>query len=59
VKQNYLSGEKGIQINDYMSATTWNLKKMMVKLKEKLLNFIFYLFLYKRKNMNLAYKVNC
>ncbi len=31
--QNYLLGEKGIQINAYMAATAWNLKKMMEKLK--------------------------
>ncbi len=34
MEQNYLSGEKGIQINAYMAATAWNLKKMMEKLKE-------------------------
>lgn len=31
MEQNYLSGEKGIQINAYMAATAWNLKKMMEK----------------------------
>ena len=39
--QNYLLGEKGIQINALMAATAWNMKKMMEKLKEKLLHFIF------------------
>ena len=39
--QNYLLGEKGIQINALMAATVWNLKKMMEKLKEKFLFFIF------------------
>ena len=39
--QNYLLGEKGIQINALMAATVWNLKKMMEKLKEKLLFLIF------------------
>ncbi len=39
--QNYLLGEEGIQINAFMAATAWNLKKMMEKLKEKLFRFIF------------------
>jgi IS5 family transposase len=39
--QNYLLGEKGIQINAFMAATAWNLKKMMEKLKEEFLRFIF------------------
>jgi len=43
--QNYLLGEKGIQINAYMAATAWNLKKMMEKLKGIFLHFIFRLFL--------------
>ena len=33
--QNYLHGIKGIQINALMSATAWNLKKMMEVLSEK------------------------
>lgn len=41
MEQNYLLGEKGIQINAFMAATAWNLKKMMEKLKEKLLRLIF------------------
>jgi IS5 family transposase len=39
--QNYLLGEKGIQINAFMAATAWNLKKMMQKLKEEFLCIIF------------------
>jgi IS5 family transposase len=31
--QNYLHDEKGVQINAFMAATAWNLKKMMEKLK--------------------------
>lgn len=42
--QNYLLGEKGIQINAFMAATAWNLKKMMEKLKEEFLRFIFQMF---------------
>ena len=33
--QNYLWGEKGIQINALMAATAWNLKKYMEILVEK------------------------
>lgn len=40
MEQNYLWGEKGIQINAYMAATAWNLKKMMERLKEIFLYFI-------------------
>jgi len=43
--QNYLSGAKGIQINALMSATAWNMKKMMEKLKQEFLYFIFRPFL--------------
>ena len=39
--QNYLLEEKGIQINAFMAATAWNLKKMMQKLKDEFLYFIF------------------
>jgi len=42
--QNYLLGEKGIQINAFMAATAWNLKKMMQKLKEEFLYIIFKIF---------------
>lgn len=45
MEQNYLWAEKGIQINAYLAATAWNLKKMMEKLKEKFLYFIFRWFL--------------
>ena len=44
MQQNYLWGEKGVQINALMAATAWNLKKMMEKLKENFLQFIFQLF---------------
>jgi len=39
--QNYLLGENGIQINALMAATAWNLKKLMQKLKQNFLRFIF------------------
>lgn len=40
MERNYLSGEKGIQINALMAASAWNLKKLMEKLKEKVLFFV-------------------
>ncbi|MDR2474848.1 MAG: hypothetical protein LBD45_03230 [Bacteroidales bacterium] len=39
--ENYLWGEKGVQINALMAGTAWNLKKMMKKLKEKIRWLIF------------------
>ena len=42
--QNYLGGEKGVKINALVFGCAWNLKKMMEKLKEKILQFIFQLF---------------
>ena len=44
MQQNCLPGEKGPQINAFMAATAWNLKKMMEKLKEKILQIIFRMF---------------
>jgi IS5 family transposase len=43
MQQNYLWGENGVQINALLAATAWNLKKMMEKLKEDFLCFIFQL----------------
>jgi IS5 family transposase len=44
LQENYLLAESGIQINAFMSATAWNLKRLMEKLKEKILQIIFRLF---------------
>jgi IS5 family transposase len=44
MQQNYLLGEQGVQINALMAAIAWNLKKLMEKLVEKFLQFIFRLF---------------
>jgi len=49
MEQNYLWGKKGIQINAYLAATAWNLKKMMEILKENFLYFIFRWFLQRKK----------
>lgn len=46
MEQNYLLGEKGIQINAFMAATAWNLVKMMKKLKKEFLCLIFSLLFY-------------
>jgi IS5 family transposase len=45
MQENYLWGKKGVQINALLASTAWNLKKMMEKLKEKVLQIIFRLFL--------------
>ncbi|MDR2065532.1 MAG: hypothetical protein LBP85_07495 [Prevotellaceae bacterium] len=37
--QNYLHEVKGIQINAFMPATAWNLKKKMKRLSEKAKRF--------------------
>lgn len=37
MEQNYLTGEKSPQINAFLAATGWNLKKMMEKLKQEYL----------------------
>jgi IS5 family transposase len=39
--ENYLNGEKGVQINAWMAGAAWNFKKMMEKLKEKMLWLFF------------------
>ena len=41
--QNYLHGNQSPQINAFLAATGWNLKKMMRKLKEEAKSFVFYL----------------
>lgn len=41
MEQNCFMGEKGIQINALLAASTWNLEKMTGKLKEDFLCFIF------------------
>lgn len=43
--QNYFWGETGPQINAFMAATAWNLKKMMEILKENFLNYFFIRFI--------------
>lgn len=48
MEQNYLWGEKGIQINAYMAATAWNLKKMMEKLVREFLDFVLRIFFKQR-----------
>jgi IS5 family transposase len=45
--ENYFWGTAGVQINALLSATAWNVKKMMQKLKDELLQILFRLFLLK------------
>ena len=47
MQQNYLWGEKGIQINALMAATAWNFKKMMEELKKNFLQLLFRFFFQK------------
>jgi IS5 family transposase len=44
MQQNYHLAESGVQINAFLAAAAWNLKRMMEKLKEKILPVIFRLF---------------
>jgi IS5 family transposase len=53
MQQNYLLAETGVQINAFMAATAWNLKRLMEKLKEKILQIIFRLFF--PQNLQLFY----
>jgi hypothetical protein len=46
--ENYLGGEKGIQINALTAGAAWSFEKMMEKLKEKILWLIFQLFFQKK-----------
>ena len=54
MQQNYLLGEKGVQINAFMATTAWNLKKFMQELKENFLHFIFQLFVAKNLYRQMA-----
>jgi IS5 family transposase len=49
--QNYFMGETGPQINALLSATAWNLKKMMEILKQKII-FCFYQILHSSNKCN-------
>lgn len=41
--QNYLHGKESPQINAFLAATGWNLKKMMGKLKQELRKWLFFM----------------
>lgn len=58
MEQNYLWGEKGIQINALLAATAWNLKKKMEGLKEKILFFFLQLFHPSKYFFNLQLKMS-
>lgn len=56
--ENYLQGEKSPQINAFLAATGWNLKKMMNKIKKELKNlFMFIQYLMKRKSFDTKYGI--
>lgn len=56
--ENYLQGEKSPQINAFLAATGWNLKKMMNKIKKELKNpFMFIRYLMKRKSLGTKYSI--
>jgi len=44
MNQNYLWGENSPQINAFLAATGWNLKKMMKQLKEEFKNLVLYIY---------------
>ncbi|MCH7535347.1 MAG: hypothetical protein IH948_06315 [Bacteroidetes bacterium] len=51
--QNYLHGEESPQINAFLAAAGWNMKKMMKKLKEemgKIIRGFIYRFLFVKFN---------
>lgn len=49
--KNYLSGKQSPQINAFLAATAWNLKKMMLQLKKEAISFFeFIIFLFISKN---------
>jgi IS5 family transposase len=49
--QNYLHGPASPQINAFLAATGWNLKKMMLRLKEEALSFLQFLMLTFNRNI--------
>ncbi|MDR2684663.1 MAG: hypothetical protein LBB53_04705 [Prevotellaceae bacterium] len=53
MQHNYLLAETVVQINAFMAATAWNLKRLMEKLKEQILQIIFRLFF--PQNLHLIY----
>ena len=55
MQQNYLWGEKGIQINALMAAAAWNFKKMMEELKKNFLQLLFRFFF--SKNFLLSHQL--
>ena len=44
MNQNYLWGEDSPQINAFLAATGWNIKKMMKQLKEEFKNLVLYIY---------------
>lgn len=54
--QNYLNGSNSPQINAFLAAAGWNLKKMMTQLKEKAISLLdFFIWFLNRKNLKVNY----
>lgn len=54
--QNYLQGKESPQINAFLAATGWNLKKMMKQLKQEVISWLNFIFkILQTKKYNLAY----
>jgi IS5 family transposase len=56
MEKNYLSGKESVEMNAFMAAAGWNLKKMMKKLKEEV--FLLYFFLQRKCENGLFYFLN-
>ena len=59
MNQNYLWGEDSPQINAFLAATGWNLKKMMKQLKEEFKNLARYIYKLLFLKINTFLKLSC
>jgi len=59
LNQNYLWGDNSPQINAFLAATGWNLKKMMKKLKEEVQNLAATIFDFYFSMFSLSRKMSC
>src|SRR5690606_20948192 len=58
MEQNYFLGESGPQINAFMAATAWNLKKMMEILKQKIIFWLSKILLFRLSTHSYGNKMN-
>ncbi len=54
--QNYLHGKDSPQINAFLAATGWNLKKMMKQLKKEVTSWLYIILQFLKMNQ---YKTAC